>query len=54
MSSKMWHPRPRFKGMTSWFDHDFIAENHETDPEHALDCEEQDGTYVVKTDLTDR
>jgi hypothetical protein len=53
MAAKKWHPRPSFTGVRSWFDHEFIANDFETDLEHVLDCEEEDGAYVVKTDLTE-
>ena len=54
MTTKSGHPRQQFERMTSWFDHDFIADDFETDLNPELDFEEKDRAYVVKADMLDR
>ena len=53
MAYNKWGQRAPFERMTSWFDHDFIADDFEADMNSVLDCEEQDGNYVTKADVTD-
>ena len=52
MAAKKWRSRPSLQGIRSWFDHEFIANEFETDLEHVLECEDEDGAYVAETDLT--
>ena len=51
MANNSWHARQQFVRMTSWFDHDFIADDFETDLNHELDFEEKDGANTVKADM---
>jgi hypothetical protein len=53
MAGKKWGQRAPFERMTSWFDHDFIADDFEAEMNTALDFDEGKGTHVVKPDLKD-
>ena len=51
MTITLWRARTPFESMMSWFDHDFVASDLETNLTPARDIEKKDKTYVVKADM---